>query len=108
RRLRRALRRRRAPARAAARAARAQSARPAAARLARRLAFRAALTSHPVNERDYHDQHYANEARIFASPLFARVHDRSAADFLRLTGAGPAQRMLSLGCGDGAIERRLA
>ena len=61
-----------------------------------------------MNERDYHDQHYANEARIFASPLFARVHDRSAADFLRLTGAGPAQRMLSLGCGDGAIERRLA
>ena len=61
-----------------------------------------------MNERDYHDLHYAAEARIFASPIFGRVHDRSAADFLRLTGAGSAQRLLSLGCGDGALERRLA
>lgn len=62
-----------------------------------------------MNEREYHDQHYAAEAaRIQGSALFRRVHDRAAVDFLRRTRAGPGQRILSLGCGDGSIERRLA
>jgi SAM-dependent methyltransferase len=62
-----------------------------------------------VNERDYHDRHYESEAaRIVESPLFRRVHDRGAGDFLRCTRAGRAHRVLSLGCGDGSIERRLA
>jgi SAM-dependent methyltransferase len=62
-----------------------------------------------MNERDYHDQHYATEAgRIQESPLFRRVHDRSARDFLARTGMGRSHRVLSLGCGDGSIELRLA
>jgi SAM-dependent methyltransferase len=62
-----------------------------------------------VNERDFHDHHYETEAaRIRESPLFSRVHDRCARDFRRSTGIGPAHRMLSLGCGDGSIELRLA
>jgi SAM-dependent methyltransferase len=62
-----------------------------------------------MNERDYHDHHYeAEAARIEESALFQRVHDRGAREFLRSTGAGRSQRILSLGCGDGSIERRLA
>jgi SAM-dependent methyltransferase len=61
-----------------------------------------------VNERDYHDQHYAAEAALFGTPLFRRVHARGARQFLRATRAGRAHRVLSLGCGDGAIERLLA
>lgn len=62
-----------------------------------------------MNERDYHDLHYETEgARIHGSALFERVHDRAARDFLRRTGVGETHRVLSLGCGDGAIERRLA
>ena len=61
-----------------------------------------------MSERDYHDQHYEAEARLFETPLFRRVHARAAREFLRATGAGRAQRVLSLGCGDGSIERLLA
>jgi SAM-dependent methyltransferase len=62
-----------------------------------------------MSERDYHDLHYETEAvRIQGTALFERVHDRAARDFLRRTGAGRAHRILSLGCGDGSIERRLA
>jgi SAM-dependent methyltransferase len=62
----------------------------------------------PVNEREYHDQHYEAEAALFQTPLFQRVHDRVARHFLRATGAGRSHRVLSLGCGEGSIERRLA
>jgi SAM-dependent methyltransferase len=62
-----------------------------------------------MNERDYHDHHYAVEAgAIESSVLFARVHKRTAREFLRRSGIGGAHRVLSLGCGDGAIERLLA
>lgn len=62
-----------------------------------------------MNEREYHDHHYAVEAAaIEASALFARVHRRTAREFLRRSGIGRAHRVLSLGCGDGAIERLLA
>ena len=62
-----------------------------------------------MSEREYHDLHYESEAaKIQETPLFRRVHDRSAKDFLRRTGIGRAHRLLSLGCGDGSIERRLA
>jgi SAM-dependent methyltransferase len=62
-----------------------------------------------VNERDYHDHHYADEAgALFESAIFGRVHERAVRDFLGSTGAGRSHRILSLGCGDGAIERRLA
>jgi SAM-dependent methyltransferase len=61
-----------------------------------------------MNEREYHDQHYAAEAAIFASPLFRRVHARAVRQFLRATGAGRNHRVLSLGCGEGSIERVLA
>jgi SAM-dependent methyltransferase len=62
-----------------------------------------------VSERDYHDHHYESEAaRIQGTPLFARVHDRAVQEFLRGTGIGRTSRVLSLGCGDGSIERRLA
>jgi SAM-dependent methyltransferase len=62
-----------------------------------------------MNERDYHDQHYAAEAAaIEGSALFERVHDRAAREFIRCTGIGQRHRLLSLGCGDGSIERRLA
>jgi SAM-dependent methyltransferase len=62
-----------------------------------------------MNERDFHDQHYESDAdHIQESALFRRVHDRSARDFLARTGIGHTHRVLSLGCGDGSIERRLA
>jgi SAM-dependent methyltransferase len=62
-----------------------------------------------MNERDYHDHHYeADAARIQGSELFRRVHRRGARQFLRRTGAGSTHRVLSLGCGDGSIERHLA
>lgn len=62
-----------------------------------------------MNERDYHDRHYAADAAaIEGSALFGRVHDRVARQFLRATGIGRAHKLLSLGCGDGSIERRLA
>jgi SAM-dependent methyltransferase len=61
-----------------------------------------------MNEREYHDQHYEAEAALFESALFRRVHERAAREFLRSTRAGPSHRVLSLGCGDGSIERRLA
>jgi SAM-dependent methyltransferase len=62
-----------------------------------------------MNERDYHDRHYeAEAARIQDSALFQRVHGRTVREFLRCTGAGRRHRILSLGCGDGSIERRLA
>ena len=61
-----------------------------------------------MNEREYHDQHYASEARILQGALLQRVHARAARQFLRATGIGRTQRLLSLGCGDGSIERRLA
>ena len=62
-----------------------------------------------MNERDYHDHHYAEGGgAIFDGALFARVHERAVRDFLAGTQVGRAHRVLSLGCGDGAIERRLA
>jgi SAM-dependent methyltransferase len=61
-----------------------------------------------MNERDYHDRHYETEAAIFARPLFRRVHARAVRQFLRATRAGRSHRVLSLGCGDGSIERLLA
>jgi SAM-dependent methyltransferase len=61
-----------------------------------------------MNERDYHDEHYAAEAALFDTTLFRRVHERAARQFLRATRAGRSHRMLSLGCGEGSIERRLA
>jgi SAM-dependent methyltransferase len=62
-----------------------------------------------MNERDYHDHHYqAEAARIQGSPLFRRIHERAALQFLRRTGAGRRHRILSLGCGDGSIEQHLA
>jgi SAM-dependent methyltransferase len=60
------------------------------------------------NERDYHDRHYESEAALMRSALFERVHRRDARAFLRATGAGKAHRILSLGCGEGSIERHLA
>lgn len=62
-----------------------------------------------MNERDYHDHHYEYDApAIMQSPLFRRVHARAARQFLRRTAAGKAHRILSLGCGDGSIEQRIA
>jgi len=61
-----------------------------------------------MDERDYHDHHYAGDAAaIQAGALFQRVHERTARQFLRRTGIGRAHRLLSLGCGEGSIERRL-
>jgi len=62
-----------------------------------------------MNEREYHDHHYeADAAGIQNSAVFTRVHDRVSRQFLRATGAGRQERILSLGCGDGSIELRLA
>jgi ubiquinone/menaquinone biosynthesis C-methylase UbiE len=62
-----------------------------------------------MNERDYHDLHYETEAAtIQGSALFQRVHDRAAREFLHCTASGRGHRILSLGCGDGSIEQRLA
>jgi SAM-dependent methyltransferase len=62
-----------------------------------------------VDEREYHDHLYARDAaRIFESRIFGRVHERVARIFLRATGAGPKHRVLSLGCGDGSLECRIA
>lgn len=61
-----------------------------------------------MNERDYHDRHYEAEAAIFAGALFQRVHARAARHFLRAARVGPTHRILSLGCGEGSIERLLA
>jgi SAM-dependent methyltransferase len=62
-----------------------------------------------LNERDYHDRHYETEAAVIqGTPLFSRVHDRGVRAFLRSTRIGRTHRLLSLGCGEGSIERRLA
>lgn len=62
-----------------------------------------------MSERDYHDRHYESDAAaIQGTPLFRRVHQRAARQFLHATGCGPQHRVLSLGCGDGSIERHLA
>lgn len=62
-----------------------------------------------MNEREYHDRHYeAEAAAIQGGVLFRRVHDRAAREFLRAAGVDRSQRVLSLGCGDGSIEERLA
>ena len=62
-----------------------------------------------MDERDYHDHHYAAEATaIEAGALFERVHERAARQFLRSARIGRTHRLLSLGCGDGSIERRLS
>jgi SAM-dependent methyltransferase len=61
-----------------------------------------------MNERDYHEEHYGAKAELFDTTLFRRVHERAARQFLRATRAGRSHRMLSLGCGEGSIERRLA
>jgi SAM-dependent methyltransferase len=62
-----------------------------------------------MSERDYHDRHYESDAAaIQGTPIFRRVHERAAQLFLRATGCGPGHRVLSLGCGDGTIERHLA
>lgn len=62
-----------------------------------------------MNEREFHDRHYEDEAAAFEqSALFARIHARSVRQFLVRTASGPRHRVLSLGCGDGTIERRLA
>lgn len=62
-----------------------------------------------MDEREFHDHHYAaNAAAIEAGALFQRVHDRAARQVLRRTRLGRSQRVLSLGCGDGSIERRLS
>jgi len=62
-----------------------------------------------MNEQEFHDRHYETEgARIHETRLFHRLRERSAGDFLRRTGVGKAHRVLSLGCGDGSIERILA
>jgi SAM-dependent methyltransferase len=62
-----------------------------------------------MDEREFHDRHYeAEAARIQDTAVFRRVHDRLTRQFLRATGAGRRQRILSLGCGDGSIELRLA
>jgi len=61
-----------------------------------------------MNEREYHDRHYATEAAIMQGALFRRVHERAVRRFLESTGAGRSHRVLSLGCGDGSIELRLA
>jgi SAM-dependent methyltransferase len=62
-----------------------------------------------VNERDYHDHHYASEAAaIEGSALFQRVHERAARQFLQCARVCKTHRVLSLGCGNGSIERLLA
>ena len=62
-----------------------------------------------MNEQEFHDRHYESEgARIHETRLFHRLRERSAHDFLRRTRVGTAHRVLSLGCGDGSIERILA
>ena len=62
-----------------------------------------------MSEREHHDHHYEHDAaRIFESPLFRRVHDRVARQFIRTTGLRRTDRVLSLGCGDGSLELRLA
>ena len=62
-----------------------------------------------MSERDYHDRHYASDAEaIEGSALFARVHRRGAAQFIRRARLRRTHRLLSLGCGDGVIECLLA
>ncbi len=62
-----------------------------------------------MNERDFHDRYYAADAaRIQGGALFKRVHDRAVRRFLHDAGVGPRARVLSLGCGDGSIELRVA
>jgi SAM-dependent methyltransferase len=61
-----------------------------------------------MDERDYHNRHYAEHAgEIQAGVFFERIHDRAVRQFLRRAGVGRDHRLLSLGCGDGSIERRL-
>jgi SAM-dependent methyltransferase len=61
-----------------------------------------------MNEQTFHDDFYAEEARLFTTPLFQRIFARSAAAFVGRGGLGRASVVLSLGCGDGHIERKLA
>jgi SAM-dependent methyltransferase len=62
-----------------------------------------------MNEKDFHDHHYGTDSnRIRNGALFRRAYDRSVRDFLDRTGIGRTHRVLSLGCGDGSAELRLA
>jgi SAM-dependent methyltransferase len=62
-----------------------------------------------MNEQKHHDQFYEVDAdRLLSRPLFVRVHQRAARDLCRRAGLGPTSEVLSLGCGDGAIECILA
>jgi cyclopropane fatty-acyl-phospholipid synthase-like methyltransferase len=65
------------------------------------------MTDH--GEREHHDSFYSTDAeRIMNSPLVRRAHERMAKEMLTRARLGPTSRILSLGCGDGALERRLA
>jgi SAM-dependent methyltransferase len=62
-----------------------------------------------MDERDYHDAHYAGAASaIEAGALFQRVHERAVRQFLSRAAITSTHRVLSLGCGDASIEIRLA
>jgi ubiquinone/menaquinone biosynthesis C-methylase UbiE len=62
-----------------------------------------------MDERDHHDSFYATDAeRVINSPLIRRLHQRTIRAFIDRAQLGPSSRVLSLGCGDGAIELRLA
>jgi SAM-dependent methyltransferase len=61
-----------------------------------------------LDEETFHDRFYDQESRLFATPLFQRVFDRSATAFSRAARLNANSVVLSLGCGNGHIERRLA
>jgi SAM-dependent methyltransferase len=62
-----------------------------------------------VTEETFHDDYYSTFATLLvASPLMRAVHRRVAADLVRKAGLGRVSTVLSLGCGEGQIERFLA
>ena len=62
-----------------------------------------------MQEQLHHDEFYTTCAeKILYAPLFRRLRQRIAVDFERRAGLEPNSAVLSLGCGEGQMERLLA
>ncbi len=62
-----------------------------------------------TSEQDHHDEYYAGEAmRVLYGSLIQRVRDRQVCLLSEAGILHPQRRVLSIGCGDGDLERRIA
>src|SRR5882757_6288722 len=67
------------------------------------------MTSDLQREIEYHEKLYSGFAQShFAKPAVRALREHMVQRILKLTGAGPQSRVLSLGCGIGDTELLLA